>query len=413
MNNKIRLSFVGDLMCQKEQSHAAMARHGAYRYEEAFAPVRSLFEKSAYVIGNLETPLAGESFGYSDETFRFNSPDSFLDAIQSIGVSFVSTANNHILDRGIRGLEETLHCLDRHGMEHSGTYLSAADSERIFIKEIGGIKIALLSFTYGTNSESYGDPLPKDEEWRVDLLRKQPAKTMLESVSPTLKSHLQRWLPLRIKVALSALGGKTQRQVPDYVADNVHPKEINCQTNNPFLERARAKILRAKELADVVIILPHIGGQYNPSPGEYSKWTMQWIADLGADLIVANHPHVPLRCGRFENGCLGAYALGNFCFNPSDGCFVPNQLAEYGIVMQMDISTSTRKITEVFFQVVKTTVEPDGFATVHPVHSLIESTRDPLARQKLLIENEAVVNRFRGSAGTVLPLDAYPLPLSR
>ena len=100
MKDRIRITLIGDLMCQKEQSHAAMTRYGAYRYEEAFAPVRRLFEKSSYVIGNLETPLTGDSCGYSQETFRFNTPDSFLEALQWVGVNFVSTANNHILDRG-------------------------------------------------------------------------------------------------------------------------------------------------------------------------------------------------------------------------------------------------------------------------------------------------------------------------
>ena len=298
-------------------------------------------------------------------------------------------------------------------MEHSGTYLSKADRERVFIKEIAGIKIALLSFTYGTNSESYGEPLPVADTWRVDLLRQQPVKKTPHPSPLTVKSHLQRWLPLRVKVALSALGGKTQRRLPEYVPDNVQPNEIDSPANITFVESARVKILHARELADVVIVLPHIGGQYNPSPGEYSKWTMRWIANLGVDLIVANHPHVPLRCERFENGTVGAYALGNFCFNPSDGCFVPNQLAEYGIVMHLDISTSTRKIEEVSFQVAKSIVEPDGYATVHPLHSLIEATSDPLTRQKLLIENEAVVNRFRGSSGTVQPLDIYPFELTR
>ena len=43
---------------------------------------------------------------------------------------------------------------------------------------------------------------------------------------------------------------------------------------------------------------------------------MQWMSQTGADVIVANHAHTPLRCERLNNGCIGAYALGNFCFTP-------------------------------------------------------------------------------------------------
>ena len=46
MKNFVRLTFIGDIMCQKEQSLAALARHGTYRYDEAFAPIRHLFVKS-------------------------------------------------------------------------------------------------------------------------------------------------------------------------------------------------------------------------------------------------------------------------------------------------------------------------------------------------------------------------------
>ena len=81
--------------------------------------------------------------------------------------------------------------------------------------------------------------------------------------------------------------------------------------------------------------------------------------------------------------------------------------------MHVDISTSTRKIEEVSFQVSKSIVEPDGYATVHRLHSLIEASSDPLTRKKLLVENEAVVNRFRGSSGTVQPLAIYHLEPTR
>ena len=46
MKNFVRLTFIEDIMCQREQSIAALARHRTYRYEEAFAPIRRLFEKS-------------------------------------------------------------------------------------------------------------------------------------------------------------------------------------------------------------------------------------------------------------------------------------------------------------------------------------------------------------------------------
>jgi hypothetical protein len=413
MKDSIRITFVGDIMCQREQSSAAYKRYGRYCYEKAFTPVRQLFQASDYVVGNLETPISDESLGFSRESYRFNTPESFLSALKWCGFHFLSTANNHCLDRGIVGLEHTARFLDRYEIAHSGTYLNKNESQKVFIKKICGVKIAILSFTYGTNSEFYGDPLPEQEVWRVDLLRKPPAKQPSQPRPVSLKSMLQDWLPMRIKVAVSALLGKIHRQIPEYEPDNVTPDEIGAACNEAYLINAREKILYAKDMADVVVVLPHIGGQYNPAPGNYTKWTMQWISNLGVDLVVANHPHVPLRCERFENGCIGAYSLGNFYFNPSDGCLIPNQFAEYGIVMHVDVSTTKRKVTEVSFQVVKSIVDIDGFATVHPVKVLLEAAPDARSRQKLIIENEAVVNRFCGGSGTITPLDEYPFQLLR
>jgi poly-gamma-glutamate synthesis protein (capsule biosynthesis protein) len=411
MKNEIKLTFVGDIMCQREQSAAAWLRHGAYIYDQTFSAVTKLFAESDYVIGNLETPIAGSDLEYTSEPARFNTPATFLDALKNAGIDFLSTANNHCLDRGILGMQRTLENLQSRGFDYTGTYATKESSEQIFIKEIGGIKIALLSFTYGTNSEFYGVPLQDVETWRVDLLKKQPRLAIENIQKWSLRSSIKAILPVRIKLGISALLGRTNVRIPDFVADNVNPSEINSPAHHYFLTRAKEKIQRAKNLADFVIVLPHLGGQYNPAPGDYHKWTMQWMAQSGVDAIIANHAHTPLRCEKFCNGCIGAYALGNFCFTPYIGWFIPNSLSEYGVVLNLFISISERKITRATYSIVKTIIEPDGFASVHPVSELIVSEKDAISRERLLIENEAVVNRFGGMSGTVIPKADYTFNL--
>ena len=127
---------------------------------------------SNYIIGNLETPLAGEELVYSSHKWSFNTPDCFAESLKKAGFNLLTTANNHCLDRGKIGLLNTLKTLDRYGLEHIGTYAQKSDKEKIFIKDIGGLRFAFLSYTYGTNASLNGEYLGEDR-YMVNLFQDQ------------------------------------------------------------------------------------------------------------------------------------------------------------------------------------------------------------------------------------------------
>ena len=83
----------------------------------------------------------------------------------------------------------------------------------------------------------------------------------------------------------------------------------------------RADIARARELADFVIIMPHMGYEYEPVVRDSIKnWAMMML-EAGADIVVAGHPHVvqsmgfvdivDSASGEVRRGFV-AYCLGNF-----------------------------------------------------------------------------------------------------
>lgn len=113
----------------------------------------------------METTFAGEARGY-DGYPRFNSPTELGVAIKNIGIDVVSTANNHSMDTNESGVIATLDELDKIGLSHTGTYRSKEEQDKILIKEVNGIKIAFLSFTYGTN----GIPVPSGKSYLVNLI---------------------------------------------------------------------------------------------------------------------------------------------------------------------------------------------------------------------------------------------------
>ena len=96
----MKITFLGDIMAEPPVLKAAKKRDGSYDFRGVFKHVKPLLAESDYVVGNLETPLAGAKAGYSDTHLCFNAPDEYIDALIDAGVDVVSTANNHTFDRG-------------------------------------------------------------------------------------------------------------------------------------------------------------------------------------------------------------------------------------------------------------------------------------------------------------------------
>ena len=88
--------------------------------------------------------------------------------MKKIGFDVLSTANNHCYDSGYSGIESTINYLDDADISHTGTYKSQEEQNQILIKNVKGIKIAFLSFTYGTN----GIKVPNDKSYSVNLIDK-------------------------------------------------------------------------------------------------------------------------------------------------------------------------------------------------------------------------------------------------
>ena len=115
--------------------------------------------------GNLETTFAGKERGYSSYP-EFNTPETLANAIKDAGIDLVCTANNHSLDTRFKGIEGTIDVLDSVGIMHTGTYKSPEAQMETTIADIKGLRVAFLSFTYGTN----GIPVPSGKEFCINLI---------------------------------------------------------------------------------------------------------------------------------------------------------------------------------------------------------------------------------------------------
>ena len=166
-DTNIRMTAIGDIMCHNSQYKDAYdSVTKTYDFSYVFSDIKEYISSADIAIGNLETTFAGKERGYSNYP-RFNTPEQLAKNLKDFGIDVVSTANNHCMDTNYTGLVSTLKYLDEAGIAHTGTNETAENQNEILIKEdIKGIKIAFLSFTYGTN----GIPIPSDKKFAVNLI---------------------------------------------------------------------------------------------------------------------------------------------------------------------------------------------------------------------------------------------------
>lgn len=162
----IKMSVIGDIMCHNSQyKDAYNSKTGTYDFSYVFTDVKQYINNADIAIGNLETTFAGKEKGYSNYP-RFNTPEQLAVDLKDFGIDVVSTANNHCMDTNYTGLVSTAKYLDRAGIAHMGTNPTKEKQDIILVKGVNGIKIAFLSFTYGTN----GIPVPSDKKFAVNLI---------------------------------------------------------------------------------------------------------------------------------------------------------------------------------------------------------------------------------------------------
>ncbi|MFD0716493.1 CapA family protein [Paenibacillus sp. GCM10027626] len=79
-------------------------------------------------------------------------------------------------------------------------------------------------------------------------------------------------------------------------------------------ERGIAAVKKAKEQADIVVVMIHWGREKVDYPVDYQPAMGREYIDAGADLIIGSHPHVLQGFEQYKGKWI-AYSLGNFIFN--------------------------------------------------------------------------------------------------
>ena len=170
----IKMTVIGDIMCHNSQYKDAY-NGSTYDFSYVFEDIKNYISSADIAVGNLETTFAGKERGYSNYP-RFNSPEQLAYNLKDMGIDVLCTANNHSMDTNYSGVVSTLDFLDDAGISHMGTSRTAEEQNQILAKDVNGIKIAFLAFTYGTN----GIPVPSANSYCVNLIDKDLILKQLE-----------------------------------------------------------------------------------------------------------------------------------------------------------------------------------------------------------------------------------------
>jgi poly-gamma-glutamate capsule biosynthesis protein CapA/YwtB (metallophosphatase superfamily) len=222
------------------------------------------FKDSDFTIGVYEGPSAGNNTSFSTSNYGdgiplyLNYPDEFAESVKKAGIDLVTTANNHLLDKGINGALRTIDILDKYKIKHIGSYKNNTKNNLLIIN-IKGINFAFLSYTSIVNL------------WKMDrLYEKHPYITNIVPFS-----------------------------------NNKYYREIYKTIKNDFKMAKKGDI-------DYIIVLVHMGTEFNHGTDDFQKKWNKIFAKLGADIILGDHAHAVEPLERINNtfivNCPGNFA---------------------------------------------------------------------------------------------------------
>lgn len=159
----VTLAFAGDIVGQAGLTTDALQNGEdeaeTYDYSQQLAGIGDLLEGAEFSA----CTLVGTVTELGDyDAYRMSS--AMANAIAGAGFHVVNAATDHILDYGLDGLTETVSVLNSQGMQTIGAYTSEL-SNGLFIANVGDVKVAVLSYTYGTGGNSVAS-----NPWCVNLL---------------------------------------------------------------------------------------------------------------------------------------------------------------------------------------------------------------------------------------------------
>ncbi|MFV8213449.1 CapA family protein, partial [Streptococcus pluranimalium] len=144
-----RIVANGDILLHDVLYASALKEDGTYDFEPYFTYVKDRISSADLAIGDYEGTISPDHplSGYP----LFNAPPSIATALKNTGYDVMDLAHNHILDSGLEGALNTKKTFNDLGIDTIGLYDKDRSKDGFLIKDVNGIKIAILGYSYGYN----------------------------------------------------------------------------------------------------------------------------------------------------------------------------------------------------------------------------------------------------------------------
>ena len=167
LSKAVTVMMVGDILLHMPIEETCQQEDGSYDFSSLFANTSDIISSADLALVNQEVIIGGEELGISGYPC-FNAPYPIADALVDSGFDVICHATNHALDKGSRGIINTLNYwrTTYPDIVTLGIYDNEEDSKDITVVTVNDIRIAILNYTYGTN----GIPIPKSMPYCVETL---------------------------------------------------------------------------------------------------------------------------------------------------------------------------------------------------------------------------------------------------
>ncbi len=109
------------------------------------------------------------------------------------------------------------------------------------------------------------------------------------------------------------------------------------------------RIQEIKKTCRWCIVVSHGGEEFADMPNPYTRDRYIRYLNMGADIVVAHHPHVPENYETFDNGKMIFYSLGNFIFDTDYQRAHP--YTDIGVLLKLNLTE-----TDVTFEAIGTKI---------------------------------------------------------
>ena len=244
--------------------------------------VIDLLSSAEVAFGNLEVPLTQGGVP-AEKAVTHRAPPERAAGLRALGLTAVTLANNHALDYGVVGMQDTMSTLDGVGITHVGAGANTAEALTASISTTEHGTVALLGLS-------------------ASLPPGFAASDRRPGIAPL---HVLQQVSVDPHLAAEQPG------MAPYVMTSPHA---------PDLDAACSAVTRAREEADLVVVALHWGVphgfaalSYGPL-ADYQPAMGRALVDAGADLVIGHHPHL-VHPVEVYNGGLIAYSVGNLMFH--------------------------------------------------------------------------------------------------